>query len=112
MPDLDCPKGDTQPPAATAAVVKSKSVKNKVKSTGGITKGNNTSSKGCSENCDNCAECEEGSSKISYSVSYFTWSVSDQSSDEETETITITLGKMKLRRTSKERNELMNRNNS
>ena len=44
------------------------------------------------------------SPRISYSVSYFTWSVSDQSSDEEVEQVTLHLDRVKLRRTSRERN--------
>ena len=44
------------------------------------------------------------SPRISYSVSYFTWSVSDQSSDEEVEQVTLALDRVKLRRTSRERN--------
>jgi len=40
---------------------------------------------------------------ISFSVSYFSWTVS--SSEDEAEQVTFALDRMKLRRTSRERNE-------
>ena len=78
----------------------------------GINKATKSTSS-CSDKCDTkCEDDLEGdideggrqSPKLSYSVSYFTWSVSDQSSEDECENITITLDRMKLRRTSRERN--------
>ena len=98
--DLESQKGD-----------KSKNIKNVGKSSG-INKATKSTSS-CSDKCDTkCEDDLEGdideggrqSPKLSYSVSYFTWSVSDQSSEDECENITITLDRMKLRRTSRERN--------
>jgi len=40
---------------------------------------------------------------VSYSVSYFNWTVS--SSEDECEQVTLQLDRMKIRRTSRERNE-------
>jgi len=100
MMDLESQKGD-----------KSKNVKHLGKSSG-INKSTKSTSS-CSDKCDTKGEDDlEGdiddggrqSPKLSYSVSYFTWSVSDQSSEDECENITITLDRMKLRRTSRERN--------
>jgi len=58
------------------------------------------------DSCDNCEnkECETHP-RISYSVSYFNWSVSDQSSEDECENITVRLDRIKIRRSSRERNE-------
>jgi len=53
------------------------------------------------DSCDNC----ENNPRISYSVSYFNWSVSDQSSEDECENITVRLDRIKIRRSSRERNE-------
>ena len=100
LTDLESQKGD-----------KSKNVKNMGKFSG-INKATKSTSS-CSDKCDTKGEDDlEGdiddggrqSPKVSYSVSYFTWSVSDQSSEDECENITITLDRMKLRRTSRERN--------
>lgn len=46
--------------------------------------------------------------KLSYSVNFFTWSVSDCSSEEENEdcrNVTMSLNRLKIRKSSKERNE-------
>jgi len=58
------------------------------------------------DSCDNCEnnKCETHP-RISYSVSYFNWSVSDQSSEDECENITVRLDRIKIRRSSRERNE-------
>ena len=48
-------------------------------------------------------EAAKESKAISFSVSYFSWTVS--SSEDEAEQVTIALDRMKLRRTSRERNE-------
>ena len=56
---------------------------------------------------DKSAKKEEEGGKeskgISFSVSYFSWTVS--SSEDEAEQVTFALDRMKLRRTSRERNE-------
>jgi len=52
---------------------------------------------------------DDGSSHISYSVSYFNWSVSDQSSggeEDEVENVTLQLDRVKIR---SNRNENLNR---
>jgi len=56
------------------------------------------------DSCDNC-EKNKCDPRISYSVSYFNWSVSDQSSEDECENITVRLDRIKIRRSSRERNE-------
>jgi len=58
------------------------------------------------DSCDNCEnkDCDT-QPRISYSVSYFNWSVSDQSSEDECENITVRLDRIKIRRSSRERNE-------
>ncbi len=47
--------------------------------------------------------------KLSYSVNFFNWSVSDCSSEEENENecrnVTMSLNRLKIRKSSKERNE-------
>jgi hypothetical protein len=47
--------------------------------------------------------------KLSYSVNFFNWSVSDCSSEEEDgndcKTVTMSLNRLKIRKSSKERNE-------
>lgn len=48
-------------------------------------------------------EAAKESKGISFSVSYFSWTVS--SSEDEAEQVTFALDRMKLRRTSRERNE-------
>ena len=48
-------------------------------------------------------EATKESKGISFSVSYFSWTVS--SSEDEAEQVTFALDRMKLRRTSRERNE-------
>ena len=48
-------------------------------------------------------EAANESKGISFSVSYFSWTVS--SSEDEAEQVTFALDRMKLRRTSRERNE-------
>ena len=55
--------------------------------------------------CDSSQESGDQSGKISYSVSYFSWSVSDESSEEECDTITLRLDRMKIRKSSRERND-------
>ena len=55
-----------------------------------------------SDQCQQCPECEEAQPRISYSVSYFNWSVS--SSEDECENVTLRLDRLKIRRTSRERN--------
>ena len=55
-----------------------------------------------SDQCQQCPECDEAQPRISYSVSYFNWSVS--SSEDECENVTLRLDRLKIRRTSKERN--------
>ena len=52
--------------------------------------------------CQQCPECEESQPRISYSVSYFNWTVS--SSEDECENVTLKLDRLKIRRTSRERN--------
>ena len=52
---------------------------------------------------DDEKEAAKDSKAISFSVSYFSWTVS--SSEDEAEQVTIALDRMKLRRTSRERNE-------
>jgi len=50
-------------------------------------------------------EQDESNSRISYSVSYFNWSVSDQSSggeDDEVENVTLQLDRVKIRRNRSE----------
>ena len=59
---------------------------------------------------DKCEEGEKEATKeskgISFSVSYFSWTVS--SSEDEAEQVTISLDRMKLRRrSSRERNEAL-----
>ena len=81
MPDLAGPKGD--------------------KRAGSV----NSSSKGRDPACDNCDSSrteEKEQHHISYSVSYFNWTVS--SSEDECENVTLKLDRLKIRRTSKERN--------
>ena len=53
---------------------------------------------------DKCEKGEESDSqpRISYSVSYFNWTVS--SSEDECENVTLKLDRLKIRRTSRERN--------
>lgn len=69
--------------------------------------------------CDSSPEVgeeeEEGGSaaaaeaKMTYSVSYFNWSVSDESSEEDDDddcrTVTLQLDRLKIRKSSRERNE-------
>ena len=55
-----------------------------------------------SAQCRQCPDCEEAQPRISYSVSYFNWTVS--SSEDECENVTLRLDRLKIRRTSKERN--------
>ena len=45
--------------------------------------------------------------KLSYSVNFFNWSVSDCSSDEDNDckNVTMSLNRLKIRKSSKERNE-------
>lgn len=45
---------------------------------------------------------------MTYSVSYFNWSVSDESSEEDDDdcrTVTLQLDRLKIRKSSRERNE-------
>ena len=101
LTDHESQKGDRKSSSKSLGHVSSSKAKS-----GGINSKNPGSN--CAKSCDNCDECQRGEecpqNSISYSVSYFTWSVSDQSSDEECEQITITLDRMKLRKTSRERN--------
>jgi len=88
MPDLAGPKGDKR-----AGCVKS--------STGP------RASKG-REPCDNCdgdsrTETEKEQHHISYSVSYFNYTVS--TSEDECDNVTISLNRLKIRRSSRERND-------
>ena len=67
--------------------------------TSGIKPGSSSSAP---HQCRQCPECEEAQPRISYSVSYFNWSVS--SSEDECENVTLRLDRLKIRRTSRERN--------
>jgi len=58
------------------------------------------------DNCDNCGEHRTGATgdhHISYSVSYFNYTVS--TSEDECDFITVSLNRMKIRKSSRERNE-------
>jgi len=64
------------------------------------------------DSCDNCGEhrteggvtCATGEQKqISYSVKYFNYTVS--TSEDECDNVTVSLNRMKIRRSSRERNE-------
>ena len=69
----------------------------------GRTSGIKPGSSSCApDKCRQCPECEEAQPRISYSVSYFNWTVS--SSEDECENVTLRLDRLKIRRTSKERN--------
>ena len=59
----------------------------------------------CRDNCDNCDSHRTNSEQhhISYSVKYFNYSVS--TSEDEAEVVTVTLNRMKIRRSSRERND-------
>ena len=82
MPDLAGPKGD--------------------KRAGSV----NSSSKGRDPACDNCDSSrteEKEQHHISYSVSYFNYTVS--TSEDECENVTVSLNRLKIRRSSRERND-------
>ena len=102
MTDLESPKGDRSLTSGKSVGVKSK--------------GNPNSGIKPVTQPDSPANCDKGvrvgekekeaakeSKAISFSVSYFSWTVS--SSEDEAEQVTIALDRMKLRRTSRERNE-------
>lgn len=57
----------------------------------------------CDNNCSS-GDCDCGP-KFSYSVSYFNWCVSEPSSEDECDQITVSLNRIKIRKTSRERNE-------
>lgn len=86
MPDLAGPKGDKR-----AGCVKS--------STGPrASKGRDP----C-DNCDSSRTEEKEQHHISYSVSYFNYTVS--TSEDECDNVTISLNRLKIRRSSRERND-------
>jgi len=62
------------------------------------------------DSCDNCGEhrtegvnSAAGEHQISYSVKYFNYTVS--TSEDESDIVTLSLNRMKIRRSSRERNE-------
>jgi len=63
------------------------------------------------DSCDNCGELRTeggvnnatGEKQISYSVKYFNYTVS--TSEDECDNVTVSLNRMKIRRSSRERNE-------
>lgn len=91
MTDLESPKGD-------------RSLKSG-KNLGGVnSKGINPVTEPETPDSDKSVKKAAKESKgISFSVSYFSWTVS--SSEDEAEQVTFALDRMKLRRTSRERNE-------
>lgn len=92
MTDLESPKGD-------------RSLKSG-KNVGGVnSKGNPSGINPVTEpeTPDSDKSVSKESKGISFSVSYFSWTVS--SSEDEAEQVTFALDRMKLRRTSRERNE-------
>jgi len=85
MPDLAGPKGDKR---------------------AGSVKSSTRASKGPCDPCDNCddrTELEKEQKHISYSVSYFNYTVS--TSEDECDNVTISLNRLKIRRSSRERND-------
>ena len=97
MTDLESPKGDRSLTSGKRVGVKSK---------GNPNSGIKPVTKPDSSDCDKSEKEKEAakeSKAISFSVSYFSWTVS--SSEDEAEQVTISLDRMKLRRTSRERNE-------
>jgi len=85
--DLDCPKGD---------VVR-----------GGGSGGDSTLPNSASDSSGQEGP-EDTHQKINWSVSYFNWSVSDE--DEEVDTVTLSLDRIRIRRSSRERNQESTRN--
>jgi len=111
LPDLESQKGDRNlkptnniHPVSQSNVDLEKSAMANSVTTSSACESSSLESKG--DSCDNCQnnKCEENP-RISYSVSYFNWSVSDQSSEDECENITVRLDRIKIRRSSRERNE-------
>jgi len=110
LQDLESPKGDTNPkvtnfhPVSQSTVDLVKPAVTNSALASSACDSSSLDSKG--DSCDNCEQnrCETHP-KISYSVSYFNWSVSDQSSEDECENITVRLDRIKIRRSSRERNE-------
>lgn len=118
LPDLESRKGDQSYHKVQSAVKFDKLARPIPTATSATCESSSQDSKG--DSCDNYeheqreqGELEENDScdthpKISYSVSYFNWSVSDQSSEEdECENITVRLDRMKIRKSSRERREIL-----
>lgn len=101
MTDLESPKGDRSLTSGKSVGVKSKGNPNS-----GIKPVTEPDSPDCDKSVrvgEKEKEAAKESKAISFSVSYFSWTVS--SSEDEAEQVTIALDRMKLRRTSRERNE-------
>jgi len=88
--DLGSPRGDSDGPRR------------------GGSQGDSTLPNSACDSSPEGGEEEEGpaEAKMTYSVSYFNWSVSDESSDDDDcRTVTLKLDRLKIRKSSRERNE-------